>query len=97
MICNHDCFNCPYPDCKSTDQQDGIFEKAITGALYRWDTEIRVKRIAYMKSCGYTRSEIMGYLKISESEYVSANHYNRKKAAPLLAQQNGTSQNILTT
>lgn len=79
-ICNHDCFNCKYPDCYCTDYDCKDIHEAIAGALYGWDAEIRAQRIKEMLARGHDRNTIIIALDITPSEYTSA-LYKIKKAA----------------
>jgi hypothetical protein len=92
--CNHDCFNCPYPDCIDNSGRMTRWESLILkGVFYAWRLEAIEKTANRMLSIGYDLQTICARMGITRAEYGTALKH-KKRAARLLAQSSGERKTI---
>jgi hypothetical protein len=69
-ICNHDCFHCPYSDCKAYDYTLTPWERKVyKNAHGGWEGEAIAEKVSRMLAFGVDRMDIICRLNISQSQY----------------------------
>ena len=69
--CDHDCFNCGYPDCINNGPARPSEVSIIRGVHGGWEQEAQIKIMNYMLSNGCEGKEIAAALHLTKSEYNS--------------------------
>lgn len=69
--CNHDCFNCKFPDCVNSGPARPNEVSILKGVHGGWEKEAQIKIMNYMLSNGCDSKEIAAALHMTKSEYYS--------------------------
>jgi hypothetical protein len=82
-FCDHDCFNCKFPDCHSSDPPTPWEAKIMRGAHHDWDMDIKVKNFETLLSRGLSVQDISVFLSLKQGEAQSIQRVMRNKGKAL--------------
>lgn len=82
-FCNHDCFNCKFPDCYSSDPPTPQEAKIMRGAHHDWDMDVKVKNFETLLSRGLDVRDVSTFLGLSISEVQAIQRVRKNKGKAL--------------